>query len=481
MHTNKTQFLKNNYCILGAAKSGLAAAFLLKRLNAKLFITDSNSLSQQTKEYLNQLNIPFKENVHTLKNLYKEFDILIVSPGISPNSEIVQNAKQHNIKIMSEIELALEFTKFNKKLIGITGTNGKSTTTHYCAHLLNSSGLKTYACGNIGIPVSEIAAQKTDYDALCIELSSYQLEYGVPKIFDASIFLNLQNDHLERHKTFENYLRAKWNLILATKDSGVCVIENKVYDLACQLSFPMPKCKIITDIRFFDNPNIQNVQNTKNISQSQLCLNGAHNNTNISAASLVAKHLGISNESILRQAYADTSTYQPLAHRLETVPSTFPQIFINDSKATNVESTLVALAAVNKPIHLLLGGVAKGDSYLPILKFLNTNLVKIYPFGQAGSKIHKELKNHNSSTDESFLAPVSRDMLSAAQNALSQSKPGDVILLSPACSSFDEFKNFEHRGEVFRQWVLSLQENTQDESGRKSFKSNSSNHTTLQS
>ncbi len=432
-----TQLLKKRFCVLGAANSGISAALLLKQHQAHVFVSEFKTISLEIKQRLKKHDIALEENGHNIATICAEYDVLVVSPGIAPSSNIIIEAKKNNLIIMSEIELALYFIDSRIKLIGITGTNGKSTTTHYCAHLFNSGGLKTFSCGNIGLPLSEVVRVQENFDALCIELSSYQLEYNLPNIFDVSIFLNLQNDHLERHKTSENYLKAKWNLVLATKDNGICIIDKNVLEFAKKLSLPFPKCSIISDFT--------------HLQETELCLPGAHNLINMNGASIAGKFLGISKEIILKEARKSTSTYEPLAHRLENVPTTLKQIFINDSKATNVESTLVALQSFHQPVHLLLGGVPKGDSYLALKPFFNHPIVFVYPFGEAGTKIYNELKEF-----ASFLVKPSHDMLSAAQHALQKSKPEEIILLSPACSSFDEFNNFEHRGEVFKEWVKSL-------------------------
>lgn len=447
-----------HFCVLGAAKSGISAALLLKKQGAQVFVSDAQALRNEVKTTLVNADITYEENGHQFVNQAHQenhvnqpnkFQYMIVSPGIAPSAPVVLKAKEEGALILSEINLGLSFLRPNTKLVGITGTNGKSTTTHFCAHLLNAGGLKTYACGNIGIPLSEIVNKHDNYEALCIELSSYQLEYGLNKIFDVTMLLNLQNDHLQRHQTFENYLRAKWNLVLATKDDGICLIEKSVYEMAQKLNFPMPSCQIITN--FSDAiENLTKIEHLKDLASTSknLCLMGNHNAQNIACAKIAASHFKLSEDILLKECLQNTSQYQPLAHRLEKVYTHLSQTFINDSKATNVESTLVALKAIEKPLRLLLGGVPKGDSYLPISEFFDKNLIRVYPFGEAGHKIYEELKEFNHCVEE----PI-KSMESALNTALLQSNKEDVILLSPACSSFDEFENFEHRGNAFKEWV----------------------------
>lgn len=437
---NPLQHLKaKKYFILGAARSGVAAARLLNKFGQFVFVSEMRSLQDNVRALLQSENIPFEEGGHNLENI-KNFDVMVVSPGINLSCDPVIEAKNRNISIMSEIELALNFINPKTRLIGITGTNGKSTTTHYLAHLLNMGGMSAIACGNIGVPLSEVIYANNTYDVLSIELSSYQLELGISKKFDATILLNLQNDHLARHKTYENYLRAKWNLMLATKEDGLCIIDRSVQKMAEDLGLIFPKCEMKdTENNLFrvDKP----------------CLLGAHNEINIYVASLAALYVGVLQKTILSESDMTTSHYQPLSHRLEHVKNCAHQsrVFINDSKATNVESTLVALKALKQPIHLLLGGEPKGDSYQPISDFFGKNVLRVYPFGKSASLIQNELSNFGQ-----FLESTSCGMISAAQKALEKSQPGEIILLSPACSSFDEFNNFEHRGDVFKAWVEGL-------------------------
>lgn len=440
---SQTQYFKLNrpkkYFILGAARSGIAAARLLHANGYDVFISEMKLLSDETRALLQSEKIAFEEGGHDIQKI-KNFDVMIVSPGINLSCRPVLQAHTCKLSIISEIELALQFVNPKTRLLGITGTNGKSTTTHYLAHILNAGRMTAAACGNIGVPLSEVILNKNDYDALSVELSSYQLELGLSQKFDVAILLNLQNDHLSRHKTYENYLHAKWNLILTTKPGGLCIIDKSVFDMAKQYNFAMPSCVI------------KNTENTM-FQVDSPCLPGAHNESNIYAASLAAMHVGVSQDTILNEWNKTTSQYQPLAHRLEHVRplNGSEKTFINDSKATNVESTLVALKALKEPIHLLLGGEPKGDSYRPLKEFFGKNVVRVYPFGKSAPLIQNELNECHE-----FLESSSCDMLSAAEKALKKSQPGETILLSPACSSFDEFNNFEHRGDVFKSWVKGL-------------------------
>lgn len=546
---------KIRFTIAGAARSGLSCAKLLKKYSAQAFVTEEKTISKETENTLTSLQIPFEQGGHSFQKIMEETDVLIISPGILLSSPLVMQAKQNNIPVLSEIEVASWFFPNNIVCFGITGTNGKSTTTHYLASLLQQQHCKAtqenninpvaFACGNIGKSVSEVLLEIFEKEQennnkyyLSIELSSYQLETIYSLRPHCTCLLNLQNDHLARYESMDEYLKAKWRLILLTRDDGLAIIEHSVLTRAIKIGLSLPKCKVIIlstnsnstlPVSFEKNKilpkfifdKIQNgvqlplalYKELKTLTPEQLlslnnyayvnydinknstkikftsicterrqdpgvklqdanerelisdewniensCLNGLHNAANILTASLMANFIGIDKSIILKQWKRETTKYIHLPHRLEIIGKE-GQIFIdasknkkhvviiNDSKATNVESTLVALKSFHVQIRLLLGGEPKGDSYLPIGILANENKIKIYPFGKAANVIVKELKN--------YLAESSVNMLAAANKALLESKDGDIILLSPACASFDEFKDFEHRGNVFREWAIS--------------------------
>ncbi len=508
--------LKNlNFFIAGAGLSGIAIAKLLKKNAVNVFITEAKSISDAIKLELSEQKISFEENGHNLINLIKNCHILIISPGIPLNTELVLTCKRNKIPVISEIEAASWFAKPKCNIIGITGTNGKSTTTHYLAQLLNKK-YKAMPCGNIGISLAQTITEYPDIDTFVIELSSYQLEstYSVRPF--CSIFLNIQNDHLLRYENITEYLKAKWRLVALTADNGIVIIDKNVLNLALHIGLSLPRAQIIvvedktnsnaTLLPLKSNYDIFNFSKTLPIAfykelrdlnlESVLlptlyhsayanysengsisisyhsdnhkinwhiqnpCLPGKHNMLNIFVASICALHMNIPENIILAQWEEKTSDYKHLPHRLEKISAGYNVytdennknkniLIINDSKATNVESTLVAIASFQQPIRLLLGGEAKGDSYLPISSFLGKNIIKIYPFGQAASTISNELSQY-----KNYLAKESLNLISAANLALNEANNNEIILLSPACSSFDEFKNFEHRGDIFREWAL---------------------------
>jgi UDP-N-acetylmuramoylalanine--D-glutamate ligase len=519
------------FTIIGGARSGLSCIKLLRYFNLNVSLSDNNQLSEKTIQYLNEHNIPFEHNGHSFSKIIENTDILIISPGIPLSSELTIQANKKNIPILSEIEIASWFFTENIISFGITGTNGKSTTTNYLAHLLKQVGY-SFACGNIGTPLSEIVYhvhEKKLFDSpvyLSIELSSYQLEsihYFQPRY---SCFLNLQNDHMARYESMDEYLKAKWRLILLTQNNGLAVIEKNVLNHAIKIGLPLPKCSIvildsieselIIENQLLENKSIEYPNNEVTLCNNELLpialykelknqkieklipksnfytakihylvaknsaqilfsygkneiptilwdiknsiLNGVHNIINMISASILVQAENIPIQLIIKEWEKLSSNYVQLSHRLEVIDKenslfkndsgiTKKLTIINDSKATNVESTLVAVKAFNSFIRLLIGGEPKGDSYLPIMETKDHRKIKIYPFGKAGPKIFEELKN------SSACANTSPTLLQAAELAFLEANENDIILLSPACSSFDEFKDFEHRGQIFCNWA----------------------------
>jgi UDP-N-acetylmuramoylalanine--D-glutamate ligase len=512
--------------IVGAAKSGIAAAQLLHGQGAQLFVTDSAEIEASSKAILDQLHIQFEECGHSIDKLLSEADLVVLSPSIPLDRPLPIAARQAGIPVVSEIEVASWFLPETAFVVAITGTNGKSTTTHYAAQLLTLGQLNAVPCGNYGRAFCDTLLDPAKYNAYAVEVSSYQLETTHTFCPNVSVFLNLQNDHLARYGTMDEYLKSKWRLVLLTRKDGLAVIDSNVFRHALRLGLAMPECPVLVSYGFLTKSEATVVMDThkttatkrknqgfhserslpqasygglsnlalpvlsehplshvwcthgedeKNFdvhilvgggelkemsfSIKEPVLPGDHNQMNILAASLAALQQGMHPNIIRAQWQNKTSVYRHLAHRLEEVArnQTFRTSqgceiqarFINDSKATNVESTLVAVRSFSSGLRLLLGGEPKGDSYAILAPFIGKNIVKVYPFGKAAPLICQQLAGLGSA-----LAQPSKSMLDAAQMALDECSHGDVVLLSPACASFDEFKNFEHRGDSFRNWVL---------------------------
>lgn len=514
-----------NIWIVGAARSGLAAAKLLSLNGAKVFVTDSGAIDPSVKSILSDLNVLFEEGGHSIERLLKEASVVVLSPSIPLDSTLPLAALQAGIPVVSEIEVASWFIPESAIVIGITGTNGKSTTTHYANQLFTLAQRNSVACGNYGRALSDALLDPAKFNTFVVEVSSYQLETTFSFHPHVSIFLNLQNDHQLRYGTMDEYLKAKWRLILLTRPDGLAVIDAQVLKRAIAIGLSLPRCRIAISYGFLDQPSAAMVMDSlqcakmrrdsmnlfrpihlptssygslgalpiasltdadllhswliKHESSDRFSVHiasltgsiqdqsfdidkpvlpGDHNQVNILSASLAAIQTGLHPNVARAQWTRKGSAYYHLPHRLEEVEkdqsflkSSGEQVsvrIINDSKATNVESTLVAIKSFNSPMRVLLGGEPKGDFYGEMIPYIGNNIVKIYPFGKAAPLICQQLAIMSDK-----LAPSSKQLIEAAQLALDESADGDIILLSPACASFDEFKNFEHRGDSFRHWA----------------------------
>lgn len=511
--------------IIGAARSGIAAAKLLHKHGAQVFVSDANKIEEDYKSVLNELQIPFEEGGHSIETLLKNANLVALSPSVALDKPLPLAAKKAGIPIVSEIEVTSWFLPPTAFCLAITGTNGKSTTTHFAAQLFALGEKHSVACGNYGLPFADALLDPVGYRSFIVEISSYQLETTHTFYPNVSIFLNLQNDHQGRYGSMDEYLKAKWRLVTLTHPDGLAIVDETVLRHALKLGLPLPACRIVVSHGYLEtsecsalldkgsaesnpfrieskvqrelpvptygsiasmpldallpgarlthlwlerNGNSESfkfaVHSKENdginfeIDITKSCLPGEHNQINIALASLAGYFFGIHPDIIRSQWNASSTAYQHLAHRLEDLVRHCALVTsnktrrlvraVNDSKATNVESTIVAVKSFPKAIRLLLGGEPKGDFYGDLIPFVGKNICRIYPFGKAGPLIEKHLAGF-----ENSLAPTSAKMLEAAQKALDDSKDGDIILLSPACASFDEFRNFEHRGDAFRNWV----------------------------
>lgn len=547
----ETSLQRLNVWVGGGARSGVAVALLLHKAGAQVFVSDQGSLPPEARTALLNAGIAFEEKGHSIELFRSQAQLLVLSPAIPLNKGLAFIARQEGIPIASEIEIASWFARPTAHIVGITGTNGKSTTTNYFAQLMNRAGRSCVACGNFGHPFAAAVLDTEAYTLFSLELSSYQLETTLSLRPRVSLLLNLQNDHLLRYGTLDEYLKAKWRLVLSTADDGCAVIEIGVFAHAQRIGLPLPRCQVVLlgpQVAEAWNPDTNsNNSNNSGANRSSIekvrpplrskatelpsqlkdalafsqtlpharyselctlpaaaawpettfgeasylwnpqggklsvrlvlpgkdgqpaqrwdhhittpCLPGEHNVQNILAASAAALFLGAPADLVFLQWEESTSHYNHLPHRLERVGG--PQALfydatgqakkvalINDSKATNVESTLVALNSFASGVRLLLGGEPKGESFLPLARYLGKSVIRVYPFGKAGPLIAQELAAFGI-----HLAPPSAGLKEAAMQALSEAQPLETVLLSPACASFDEFKNFEHRGDTFREWA----------------------------
>jgi UDP-N-acetylmuramoylalanine--D-glutamate ligase len=440
-------------CILGAGESGVGAAYLAQQQGYDVFVSDFGAIDAHYKKQLQDWNIRFEENQHTEGEILKAVEV-IKSPGIPDKAPIVKKLKEKGTPVISEIEFAGRYTK--AKIIGITGSNGKTTTTSLTHHILKNAELNVGLAGNIGKSFAyQVATEKYDYYVL--ELSSFMLDDMYEFKADIGILLNITPDHLDRYDyKLENYAASKFRItqnqtaddyfIYCADDpetiKGMATREFK----AQQLPFSIKKKTDPGAYLEADNIVINTLKEHFQMSINDLALQGKHNLYNSMAAGIVAKVLELRNP-LIRDSMA---SFKNIEHRLEFVAKISGISFINDSKATNVNSTWYALESMTSDVVLILGGVDKGNDYNMLQDLVKQKVKAIVCLGKDNRRIHDAFDESVEIIVNTFSAQE------AAQVAYHLAKKGDTVLLSPACASFDLFKNYEDRGRQFKQAVKEL-------------------------
>ena len=438
--------------VVGLGKSGLAAALFLRRKGANVTVSDVRSAEALAKDIpaLLEEGIMVEAGGHGLLTFRRQ-DLIVVSPGVPLDTPELVQVKNFGLPVIGELELAARFLE--GKMVAITGSNGKTTTTALLGEILKESGVPTLVCGNIGVPVVGLIDESTPDTWSVIEVSSFQLESTVEFRPNIAVILNITPDHLDRHGSFENYTRAK-ERIFAKQDQTDCLVLNadnapaaaaasrtsaKVYWFSVEHA--------VDQGAWLENGFVV-YRGAKNAAVEQVMpltgipLKGAHNVENVLAAVVAARLAGVPAE-ITRRAI---EKFQAVEHRLEYVATVNGVEFYNDSKATNVDATAKAIAAFSSGVHLILGGKDKGSDYTLLTPLLRERVNAVYTIGSAAAKIESQLRGvvslHSCETLEK-----------AVSAAVSAARPGHVILLAPACSSYDQFENYEQRGRVFKELV----------------------------
>lgn len=451
---------KRSFTILGAGRSGIAAAGLLKRNGHEVFLSEGNpenSLKYFNKEFLLKEKIEFETGGHSERIF--DNDIFIVSPGISPDSEVILKAVRLGKKILSEIEVASEFCK--SPIIAITGTNGKTTTTVLTGEIFKNAGYDVKVCGNVGLAFSEIVSDLKENSIVILEVSSFQLEYTENFKPDVSVIMNITPDHIDWHKSFENYLYAKEKIRSnqTADDLSVLNYDDKVLrdelqnTNATEAFFSIKNdiqesgikngCMIKNDrVIYFDkNKNINEVI----METHEINIRGNHNLYNSLAAVISARAFDIKKEII-----KDTlMTFKGVEHRIEFVREIDGVKYYNDSKATNIDSVIVALESFEKDLILILGGKESGNEYSVIDKLVSDRVKLIIAIGESKNNIIEHFS-------KKVKCASAESMEDAVKYCKANSSPGDSVLLSPACKSFDMFDSYEHRGKEFKKAVNNL-------------------------
>jgi UDP-N-acetylmuramoylalanine--D-glutamate ligase len=441
-----------NILIIGAESSGMGAAILARKNHYNVKITSINKITKKNKTYLDQLAINFEEESHSIDSVIWS-DLIIKSPGVPSDIPLILEANNQLVPVISEIEFAASFT--DAKIIAITGTNGKTTTALLLYDMFLKAGLNADLVGNIGISFAEsVALRKCDYYIL--EVSSFQLDNIVDFKPNVSIILNIQEDHLDRYDNqLHKYINSKINIIKNQDVDDLFIYFNKDLNIHSHLhkvksqkySFGPSKLKENYGGWIQDNQLIIKTIKTKfTMTIHNLALQGNHNYYNSMAASIAASSMEIDSD-IIKKCLSD---FKGIEHRLEFVTNVNGVQFINDSKATNCNSVFYAIETINKPIVWICGGIDKGNDY-SILKNLVKNKVKSIVFiGDNSDKITKNFKDCTEGIT------IVKSMHEAVDTANALAVYGDTVLLSPACASFDLFKNYEHRGRAFKSAVLAI-------------------------
>lgn len=439
--------------VLGAGESGVGAAILAKQKGFEVFVSDKSEIKPKYKDELNSFGIEWEEGDHTESRVLAA-DEVIKSPGIPEKAPLIKALRAQYTPIISEIEFGARYT--DAKMICITGSNGKTTTTTLIHHILKDAGLNVGLAGNVGFSLArQVALEQHDY--YVIELSSFQLDGMYEFKADVAILLNITPDHLDRYEyKFQNYINSKFRIVQNMKPADYFIYwnddpvirkeleERTIEATACPFSLNKAAglaayiedelLKIHTPKRSFEMP------------VSDLSLRGQHNMYNSMAAGITAILSDVSDES-LRESL---KSFKSVEHRLESVASVRGVHFINDSKATNVNSCWYALQCMHTPVVLILGGTDKGNDYTEIEELVKEKVTSIVCLGVDNKKLHDFFEGKVAKMEDAL------SMKEAIDKCFALAKSGDTVLLSPCCASFDLFKSYEDRGRQFKECVRNL-------------------------
>ena len=438
--------------ILGAAESGAGAAVLAKKRGFDVFVSDMSNIKARYKELLNNYEIAWEEGQHT-ESLILNADVVIKSPGIPENAPMIVKLKKQGIPIISEIEFAGRYT--DAKMICITGSNGKTTTTSLIYHILKNAGYNVGLAGNIGKSLALQVAEDS-YDYYVIELSSFQLDNMYDFKADIAVLMNITPDHLDRYDfKMQNYVDSKMRIVqnqtekdafVFWNDDPIVTRELKKYNIKAKLC-PFSEFKEKSAIGYVDaDEYVIEGPVPFNMEQEELALRGRHNLYNSLAAGITADLAGVSNEKIRE----GLKTFEGVEHRLEKAGRVRGVEFVNDSKATNVNACWYALDSMRTPTVLILGGKDKGNDYSEIFDLVREKCIGLVFLGVDNTKLHAAF--------DVFGIPTAdvKSMKDCVDECFKMATPGSTVLLSPCCASFDLFKNMEDRGEQFKECVKNL-------------------------
>ncbi len=439
--------------VVGLGRTGLAASQFLKKKGAHVTVSDSRppAYFQKLIGGLVSSNIGLEMGQHD-ESIFCRQDLIVISPGVDPRLPVLEAARRCNIPVVSEIEIASWF--LSGRIVGITGSNGKTTTTSLLSKILSASNFSVQAGGNFGTPLISQLESSSEKTLSVVELSSFQLEIIKQFRPHLAVLLNLTEDHLDRHGSFEQYVAAKGNIFHNQQPEDCAVLnadEPLVMKFAKKLrSRPIlfSRGKELAEGVFVENKEvIYRIGNLERviISLEDIPLLGAHNLENVLAAIAAAASIG-ADLKVIPKVVAD---FKGIEHRLEFVRELGGVKFYNDSKATNVDAAAKSIGAFDGGVLLILGGKEKGGGFTSLRKHIKEKVKSIFLVGSAADRISEEILGVTNIVQ-------CGEVPNAVRLAFKEAKPGDTVLLAPACASFDQFENFEHRGRVFKETVLKL-------------------------
>jgi UDP-N-acetylmuramoylalanine--D-glutamate ligase len=438
--------------VVGLGKSGLAAALFLRHQGAQVTVSDVRSADVLAKDIpaLIDEGIAVEAGGHGLLTFRRQ-DLIVVSPGVPIDTPELVQVKKFGLPIIGEVELAAHYLRGH--VLAITGSNGKTTTTSLCGEILKAAKLPTQVGGNIGVPVIALVEDSREDGWSVLEVSSFQLETTYEFHPEIAVILNITPDHLDRHGTFENYAAAKERIFARQTADDALVLnadDEAAKSAAARASsriFWFSRAKVVRQGAFVHNGVIAFRASEQSAAEpvlkvEEIPLKGAHNVENVLAAVCAARLAGVDAETIR----AAVMQFQAVEHRLEFVATIHGVEYYNDSKATNVDAAMKAIAAFPGGIHLILGGKDKNSDYRQMRALLTERVKAVYTIGAAADKIFTHI-------DGAVPIVTAGTLEEAVARAGAVAQPGEVVLLAPACSSFDQFENYEHRGRVFKETV----------------------------
>lgn len=443
--------MEKELIVLGAGESGTGAALLAKAKGFSVFVSDCGAIKPQYQAELEHAGIEYESGSHSRERIMNALEV-IKSPGIPDHSPLIKDLVDKGISVISEIEFAGRYSK--ARMIGITGSNGKTTTAMWAYHLMKLSGLNVVLAGNVGTSMAR-ELLNADPDFFVLELSSFQLDGMVDFKCHTSIITNITPDHLDRYDyKFEKYVNAKFRILNNHTENEVFIFnahDKEIIERLKTMKYPGHRCPFAFDDVYGEGACIDGDKIVFNTPRFHFCVNvndvalpGRHNLSNAMAASMAALSAGASEDAV-KKGLMD---FPSVEHRLESVAEINGVLFINDSKATNIDSTWFALESMERSVVWIAGGTDKGNDYSLLEELAVQKVKKLICLGKDNAKLLSFFGNKLPDVAEA------KSMHQAIEIARQSARRGDVVLLSPACASFDLFDNYVHRGELFKEEVL---------------------------